>query len=127
MRTVSAYHLNAGKLKSGNYTYEASVQVGDKLLTDKGEFTVSPLNIEMTNTIADHNLLFNLSQSRGGEMYYPNQLDELSDKILSRDDIKTIVYRQKKYSELLNLPALLTLILLLAAMEWFIRKRSGGY
>jgi hypothetical protein len=126
-RTNEAYHLNAGRLAPGSYTYNASVIIGDKLLTDQGEFTVSKITIELINTVADHNLLYNLAKSRGGEMYFPDQMDELEAKILERDDIKTITYRQKQYSEVLNIPWLMVLILLILSAEWFIRKRAGEY
>ncbi|MCB2219243.1 MAG: hypothetical protein KQI35_02525 [Bacteroidetes bacterium] len=126
-RTNDAYHLNAGRLSPGTYTYNASVLIGDKLLTDQGEFTVSQITVELTNTVADHNLLYNLAKSRGGEMYFPDQLGELEAKIQERDDIKTITYRQKQYSEVLNIAWLMVFILVMLSTEWFIRKRDGEY
>ncbi len=126
-KTSNAYYLNAGSLPVDNYKYSARVQLGNKILTDNGEFTVSALNIEKTNTIADHNLLYNLALKRGGEMVYPDQLDDLLEMIKTREDIKTISYTQKRFTEILNIPLLLILILALLSAEWFIRKRAGGY
>ncbi|MBC8487418.1 MAG: VWA domain-containing protein [Bacteroidetes bacterium] len=126
-KTSNAYYLNAGSLPVDNYKYSARVQLGNKILTDNGEFTVSALNIEKTNTIADHNLLYNLALKRGGEMVYPDQLDDLLEIIKTREDIKTISYTQKRFTEILNIPLLLILILALLSAEWFIRKRAGGY
>jgi len=126
-KTSESYYLNAGSLPVDNYTYFARVQVGDQILTDAGEFTVSALNIEKINTIANHNLLYNLAERRGGEMIFPNQLNELAEKIKARDDIKTISYNQKRYSEILDFPLLLVLIILLLSAEWFMRKRAGSY
>ncbi len=126
-KTSNAYHLNAGSLPVDNYKYTARVKTGDKVLTDNGEFVVSPLNVEKINTIANHNLLYNLAVKKGGEMVYPNQISELADKIISREDIKPVIYSQKRYSELLNFPFLLGGIILLLAAEWFMRKRGGAY
>ncbi|MCD4791148.1 MAG: hypothetical protein K8R37_14225 [Bacteroidales bacterium] len=126
-KTSNAYYLNAGSLPVDNYKYSARVQVGNKILTDNGEFTVSALNIEKTNIIANHNLLYNLALKRGGEMVYPDQLDDLLEIIKTREDIKTISYTQKRFTEILNIPLLLILILSLLTAEWFIRKRAGGY
>jgi len=126
-KSSRAYYLNAGSLPVDNYKYSASVNVGDKILTDNGEFTVSPLNIEKVNTIADHNLLYNLALRRGGEMIYPQELNELYEKIIAREDIKTISYTKKRFTEILNLPWLLVLIIALLSAEWFMRKRAGGY
>jgi hypothetical protein len=126
-KTQTKYYLNAGSLPPDNYNFSARTQTGDKLLTDQGEFTVSPLNLEKVNTIADHNLLFNLADKMGGEMINPNEMDKLLDLIKTRDDIKTIFYFQKKYSELLNYTLLLVFIIILLAAEWFLRKRFGSY
>jgi hypothetical protein len=101
--------------------------VGNKLFTETGEFSVKALNIENINTLANHNLLYNLAVNNGGEMVYPDQLNYLATMINNREDIKTITYTQKRYAELLNFPWILIVILSLLAAEWFMRKRSGGY
>ncbi|MCF8378423.1 MAG: hypothetical protein K9H49_02530 [Bacteroidales bacterium] len=121
------YFLNAGKLPEGFYTYEARAKGGQKLFSKAGEFTISSVKIESTNTLADHHLLFNLANKYGGEMIYPSQIKELPQIIASRDDIKPVIYTQKKFTELLNLPWLLGLIILFLSLEWFARKRLGGY
>jgi len=126
-RTAKAYHLNAGSLPVGNYKYSARVNFNGKILTATGEFVVSALNVETVNTIANHNLLYNLAVKRGGEMVFPSQTDQLVNKIESRDDIKTIIYTQLRYTEILNLPGLLALIITLLTIEWFLRKRAGRY
>jgi len=122
-----AYVLDAGNLPPDNYTYYAKVQSGDKMLTESGEFTVSSISIEKVNTIADHSLLYNLAKNKGGEMFYPENLKELPDVIKSREDITSISYSSMKFTEILSLPWLLGIILLLLSIEWFIRKRAGGY
>ncbi len=126
-KTSDAYFLNVGSLPTGNYKYLARVQVGDKIFNESGEFSVKDLNIEHINTLANHNLLYNLAENNGGEMVYPDQLEYLSTMINSREDIKTIAYTQKRYTELLNFPWLLILILSLLTAEWFMRKREGSY
>jgi hypothetical protein len=126
-RTANSYFLNAGKMEPGAYRYEATTRVGDKFFSERGEFTVSGLNLELMNTTADHNLLFNLAVSRGGEMLYPQQLTGLGEIIRSRDDIRSITYFQKTFSEVLNNGWLLVALLLLISAEWFIRKRAGSY
>ena len=125
-RTSNAYYLNAGNLRPGSYTYTARAGSGtDRVRT--GEFTVTASRLEKLNTQADHALLFNLARKYGGDMYYPDQLEDLAAEIRNRDDIKTIAYSQKTFSELLNIPYLMALILLLLSLEWFVRKRAGGY
>lgn len=125
--TSRAYYLNAGNLPSDSYTYLAQVNTGNGFLEERGEFTVSTVRLEQLDSEADHNLLYTLAQKYGGSMVYPDGLSELSEEITARDDIKTINYYQKRFTELLNLPWLLGLILLLLSAEWFVRKRAGGY
>jgi hypothetical protein len=103
------------------------VNRGDKQFTESGEFTVSSLSIEKTNTRADHNYLYNLALNRGGAMFYPANLYELVRAMSEREEIKPVIYSEKRYTEILNLPLLLVLLLSLLTAEWFMRKRAGSY
>jgi hypothetical protein len=126
-KTANAYQLNAGVLPVDNYTYTASVRVGENLYRYQGEFSVSPLNIEAMNIIADHNLLFRIAGRHYGKMIYPSQVEEFPQMIESRDDIRTIIFTEKRFNELINLFWVFLLIMALLSTEWFIRKRSGSY
>lgn len=126
-KTANAYRLNAGMLPVGEYTYEARVKVGEKLYTQKGQFRVSALQIELTNTVADHQLLYNLAKNHGGEMIYPKDLDKLQEKLQAREDVKSVAYSEKKLDDLLNLKWIFFLLLGLISLEWFFRKRNGAY
>jgi hypothetical protein len=126
-KTANAYQLNAGVLPVDNYTYTASVRVGENLYRYQGEFSVSPLNIEAMNIIADHNLLFRIAGRHDGKMIYPSQVEEFPQMIESRDDIRTIIFTEKRFNELINLFWVFLLIMALLSTEWFIRKRSGSY
>jgi hypothetical protein len=126
-KTANAYRLNAGMMPVGEYKYEARVKVGEKLFTQRGEFSVSALQVELTNTIADHQLLYSLSKKHDGEMVYPNELEKLADKLNSRTDIKSVSYTQNKLADLVNLKWIFFLLLALLSFEWFMRKRNGLY
>jgi hypothetical protein len=126
-KTARAYQLNAGALPVDNYTWEAKVHVGDQVFTDRGAFSISPLNIETINTRADHNLLFQLAEKTNGRMVYPDSLPQLANELRKRADITTITYSTRQYTELVNLPWILILIITLLAAEWLLRKRSGSY
>jgi hypothetical protein len=126
-KTSNAYHLNAGILPVDNYRFTAKVKVGDKLYTDAGQFTVSPLNVESINTVADHNLLFQIAQKHDGRMLSINQMNDFDNILKERQDIKTVNYAEKRYNELVNEFWLLVLIITLVSAEWFLRKRNGAY
>lgn len=126
-KSNNAYRLNAGMMPVGEYKYEAKVKVGEKISLMRGEFSISALQAELINTIADHQLLYNLAKQHGGEMVYPNELEKLTQQLNNRDDIKSISYTQNKLSDLINLKWIFFLLLALLSFEWFIRKRNGAY
>jgi hypothetical protein len=126
-KTSNAYRLNAGLFAVGEYKYEARVKVGEKVFTQRGEFSVSPLMVEAANTVADHQVLYSLAKKHGGDMVYPAQLEKLQELLTKREDIKTVSYTEKKLNDLVNLKWVFFLLLGLLSVEWFLRKRNGAY
>jgi hypothetical protein len=126
-KTSNAYRLNAGMMPVGEYKYDAQVKVGDKIYKQHGEYSVSALQIELTNTVADHQLLYSLAKKHDGEMVYPNDLEKLAEKLNARDDIKSVSFSEKKLTDVINLKWIFFLILALLSFEWFMRKRNGAY
>lgn len=126
-KTERAYTLNAGFFPVGNYRFRAEVKLGDKSYIDNGEFSVSPLQLEQAESRADHQLLYALSDKSGGSMVYPSNMQDLVKKIHSREDIKPVIYSQKKLQDLVNLKWVFFLLMALLSAEWFLRKRSGAY
>jgi len=122
-----AYWLNAGLFPPGNYSYLSRVVVGNDTYTKYGEFSVEVMNIERISTIADHDLLYNLAEMHDGEMLLPAGIDQLKSLLDEREDIKPVVYSQKRFNELNNIYWVLILIVLLLGTEWFVRKFHGSY
>lgn len=126
-KTTNAYRLNAGMMPVGEYKYEAKVKVGEKLYQQRGTFSVTALQVELTNTVADHQMLYSLAKKHDGELIYPQQLEQLATKLNAREDIKTVSYSEKKLKEVIHLKWIFFLILTLLSIEWFMRKRNGAY
>ncbi len=126
-RTSNAYYLNAGNLPPGEYSYKATTSFAGKAFQKTGMFTVMSLNVEAMNTVANHVLLNNMAVRHKGKMVYPDQLDQIEQMLASRDDLKTIAYTQKRYTDLVSYVPFLLLLLLLLSAEWFLRKRNGSY
>ncbi len=126
-KTERAYNLNAGFMSAGDYKYKATVKVSDKIFTSGGQFTVTLLQAEQTESVADHILLNALAQKNGGAMFYPDQLDELKSQLLKRDDMKTVSYSHYKLRDLVDVKAIFFILLGLLSLEWFLRKRAGSY
>ena len=126
-KTANAYRLNAGGMPVGEYKYDAKVKVGDKIYSQRGEYSVTALQVELTNTVADHQLLYSIAKKHDGDIVYPKQLDKLAEMLNSREDIKTVSYSEKKLREVINLKWIFFLLLALLSFEWFMRKRNGAY
>lgn len=121
----SAYRLNAGALPQGNYTYEATVNLGKQKFVAKGAFFVNALIAEYQQTTANHQLLNTIAQQTNGKMVMPANLLGIADELEKSGSVKTISYEDRKYEELVNLKWLFGLIMLLLSTEWFFRKRNG--
>ncbi len=126
-RTTNAYKLDAGILAPGTYTYNARVISGGNNETAKGLVIVKPLQLEFTETKANHDLLKQLATATGGKFVPFTDLDKLADLIKKQGTIKPVMYEQKDYRDLINQKWVFFLILLLMTAEWFVRKRNGAY
>ena len=126
-KTDRAYHLNAGFFPAGVYRYEAKVKIGNKEYLEKGEFSINALQVELSNTVADHQLLYRLANKHGGKMLYPEQMASIKELLKQREDITSVSYSEQKYADMIHLKWIFYVILSLLSMEWFLRKRNGAY
>jgi hypothetical protein len=126
-KTENAYMLNAGNLPVGNYKFKAETKLGDKLYAETGEFSISALQLESSETAANHQLLFTMAEKSGGKMVYPSQLNDLPKMIAAREDVKAVTYTQKRLKDFINLKWVFFLVMTFLTAEWFLRKRSGAY
>lgn len=126
-KTPNAYYLNAGVLPVGNYTFLAKTAWAGQEYKAQGSFTVTPLQLETLQTIANHQLLHALAQKSGGQVVYPGQIDSLVNYIKQQPNIKPVQYSSFKTMPLINLKWLFLLLLLFLSVEWFVRKFFGGY
>jgi len=126
-KTEDAYTLNVGNFPVGTYTYSASTSLGDKVFTDGGGFTVSPVVVEQMNLRAAHGLLKELAQENNGSMLTIDNMDGLPDLLKERGDVKPLIHSEKKFIEFIDIWWILIIILSLLGVEWFFRKWSGSY
>jgi len=126
-RVNKTYHLNAGNFTPGRYTFKADTKLGDKVYNDRGEFSVSSLMVENTETTANHQLLYSMAKNSGAQMVYINETNKIIDAVKDNSSIKPVSYYHKKLTELISLKWVLALLITLLSLEWFLRKRSGAY
>ncbi|HEY8403189.1 MAG TPA: hypothetical protein VIK71_01135 [Flavobacteriales bacterium] len=121
------YRLDAGKLPVGNYTYEAQVNSDQGVLKEKGEFSISALQLEVVNSIADHRLLYQFAHDNNGDMVYPQQMNQLAEMIKAKKEIVSVSYENKQLSDLINYKWIMAFLIFLLGLEWLLRKRAGTY
>ena len=123
----TGYQLNAGMLPPGAYSYTAKAFNGTTEFTKSGGFTVNNISVETARTIADFQLLEQLSSSTNGKRFNANALDELVNEIRNRKEITSVSFDEKKVRELIDWAPLLIALLSLLSIEWFLRKWNGSY
>ena len=121
-RSGTGYTLPLGTLAPGRYHYAATTTFNGHKYDAAGDFIVQEASLEQATLVADHALLNTLSQTTGAQMLYPNQIDQLQKLLDQRDDLKTLIQSQTRYTSLLDLLPVFLLILLLLTAEWFLRK-----
>jgi hypothetical protein len=124
-RNGQSYRLDAGTLPVGEYIYAASTKLGTRAFNANGQLTVKPLNLEIRQSAANHQLLRNIAQESGGQSLKPSQINQLADLIKKNENIKTLVYEDKHYSDMIDVKWIFAIILILLSLEWFLRKREG--
>lgn len=117
-RDGQSYRLALPDLPQGLYHYTATADG----VVATGSFAVEALNLEQRRLVADHNLLRSISSTTGGATYRTDQIDELKEQLLA---LKPTIYTHTRYAELLHLPLVLTLVILVLAAEWVLRKYHG--
>lgn len=126
-RSGNGYRLEIGGLPVGNYTFTALTQRGNKNHTFSGKFTIAPLQLESIHTVANHQLLYQISQLTGGNMYMPDEWALLEEALLANQSIKPTLFDTYKTDLLIHLKWLFFVITGLLSAEWFARKYMGGY
>ena len=118
-----SYHVNLGNLNPGEYTYLASVKVGGEIQKKLGTILVQELVSEKINTVANHQLLQQLSLRSGGKSFVLEQTKQLENELLSNNNLKSITYSSSQISRLIDFIWFFWLLLFVLASEWLIRKR----
>jgi hypothetical protein len=125
-KTSNAYKLNLGLLPAGEYTYEAKVKTGEDLFVKRGSILVKEIVAERLNTVANHQVLYQLAFRTGGKLFYKNELKKLAEEISKNQLIKPITYSSNTTTSLIDLRWLFSVILILLSAEWFLRKRYAS-
>jgi hypothetical protein len=120
----SKFEISA--LPAGVYQYKANASVLGKNEQSTGEFIVKDLQVELSNTTADFDLLRQLSAQTGGKFLPASQLAQLEKQIIAHKAPEKIEANED-LKEFINLKWVFFLIIALLTTEWVVRKYMGGY
>ena len=126
-KSNNSYQVKTNSLPIGTYTYLARTSFNGKNYSAEGAFSINALQLEALQTSANHQLLNQLSVKTGGQMYYPDQLDELKSKLLEGNTMQTTLYESFKTRSIINLFWIFLVVMALFSVEWFMRKYLGAY
>ena len=120
----SRYTLSG--LNEGVYTYNGTTEIDGERQRVQGEFVVKEQDIETVRLTADFNLLRNVADRNGGAFYRLDESDELLSAI-NNMEARGVILSEEKYLSAINLTWLFILFVILASLEWGIRKYHGSY
>ena len=123
----NAYFIDAGRLPEDNYTYTANTTYNGKNITASGKFSVQSIVKEQYDLTAKHDLLFSLTEKFGGKVIYPSGVSQMGDILSNNDTIKPILFQKAETKPLLDYQWIIAILILLLAIEWFMRRYFGGY
>jgi len=112
--------------KPGDYNFSGSASVDGKGIgADKGSFNLGEIDLEMINPRMDYEFLSALSNSTKGRFFYAPEYNELFN-ILRELTVKSAAEKIKTNEiSLWSNEWLMGIVILLFAIEWFLRKRAG--
>jgi hypothetical protein len=113
-------------LPEGDYSFTAIAKAGSADLgKSEGRFSVGEQSIEFADTKMNKALLQQIAAVSGGEYTDGGEFERLVHDLAVRPFMKPEQQFTTSEFEVWNLTSLLSVIVVLFGLEWFIRKRSG--
>ncbi len=113
-------------LAEGVYRYRAATILRSGQEQVSGQFVVRNTDLEAQNTTADFGLLREVAQRTGGRFVQPTTLESLV-QIMTNNRPPDRLDSSEQMAELIHLKWIFFALLLLATLEWGLRKYSGSY
>ncbi len=117
------YQADISSLSPGAYSFE--VAVDDTAFRKSGQFRIQEFDLENQQVRSDPEALQSIAQASGGALYYPSQLEQLRDSLMSADRFRPVSRSQRNVVSLIDFRWLLALIVAAFGAEWILRKYNG--
>lgn len=110
----------------GDYVFTGIASIDSKQLgEDKGIFNIGDIDIEMSDTRMNYELLNLLSTVTNGKYFNPDNYDDLLNELERINNFSSKEKIQKSEIRLWSYEWLLVIVILLFSLEWLLRKRDG--
>ena len=117
-------HISAVE-RAGLSTLNEGQQVEYEVVSNRGKFSVGQVNVEFLQTRMNKPLLEQIAYQTGGKYYDIDRAEELARDLATGAKLGPKETVTTSEIELWNWHYLAALVILLFAVEWFLRKRSG--
>ncbi len=117
------FESNISGLSEGNYKF--TVYDSKKTQKKYGNFTILGYNVEQQFIGANKNDLKQLANNTNGKIFYPNQIEKLIQTLLENPKYNSIQKSKETKIPLIDWKWLLSIIIALLSIEWFLRKYKG--
>jgi hypothetical protein len=122
---VKDYKLNLGTLAPGDYDWTARVEGQEEAFEQKGVFKVLENRVEYQSSVANHALMRYLAEQHGGDSYDLSEQEALRTRLSALESAKPIIHSSSEWISLIDWKTLLFIIVVLAGLEWLLRKTNG--
>ena len=122
-----SYFLNINNLPEGIYNFNVRGELGGKIYSENGNFSVVSVGAEAQDLVANALRMQTLATLTGGKNFNVNELSLLAETLENEESIASILREETNYKDLINMKSLFFVILSLVSIEWILRKMFGTY
>ncbi|MCG9792705.1 hypothetical protein [Flavobacterium algicola] len=123
LKSNSFFKVNLDGLTAGSYSFVVK-ELNTKTIYSNS-FEILDFDIEKQFVNADAEKLNQLATQTAGKLYFPNQMEQLVQSLLSNSDYQAVQKKHVSRSPLIDWYWLLIIIAATLSAEWFIRKYNG--
>jgi hypothetical protein len=124
-RVNDYYELTINGFAAGTYRYSATARYGNEDFRREGVFTMMVRPVEQAAPVADFASLRAVAAGTNGKFFGPGQEKSLISYLSELRPADLKIRKEFKWYDLINIKWLLPFLLILLAMEWFLRRWFG--
>ena len=117
------FRLDLNDFPPGEYSYSVSVE--NQKEVSVGSFKILPLEIENLLVNSNDAYLKIAASNSNGKVFYNDQEDDLINFLLTNNQFKSIQKSTINKTPLIEWKWILSIIIALLSIEWFVRKYFG--